>query len=85
MIYIRFSSHRARQYGLRALDRKPQAYWSMRRRTHPGGVYAVTEAEIATMRVSWRHARFTRLRGPFADLRQCWSEGSGLGGSEWIE
>jgi len=73
MIYIRFSSHRARAYGLRALDRKPQAYYSFKRRTHPGGVYAVTEDEARAMRAYSNHARFTRLRGPFEDLWECWS------------
>lgn len=72
MIYIRFSSHRARDYGLRAIDRKPQAYWSLTRNTHPGGVYAVTEAEAEQMRAYSDHARFTRLRGPYDDLRECW-------------
>lgn len=71
MLYIRFSSHRARQYGLRALDRKPQAYWSLARRTHPGGVYAVTEDEARAMREYSNHARFTRLRGPYTDLHPC--------------
>ena len=74
MIYIRFSSHRARDYGLRALDRQTQqAYFSCRRDTGPGGVYLMTEAEIATMRAYSRHARFTRLRGPYTDLLLCWS------------
>ena len=68
MIFIRFASHRARHNGLAALTRKPQAYWSLHRRTGPGGVYAVTEDEIKAM----RSARFTRLRGPYADLRECW-------------
>jgi hypothetical protein len=73
VIYIRFSSHRAREYGLRALDRKPQAYWSLKRRTGPGGVYLVTEDEARAMRAYSGHARFTRLRGPFEDLWECWS------------
>ena len=80
LIYIRFGSHRARQYGLRALDRKPRAYWSMQRKTGPGGVYAVTEDEARAMRAYSCHARFTRLRGPFTDLCECWS-GDYLGAS----
>ena len=74
MIYIRFASHRAREYGLRALDRQPQAYWSLARETGPGGVYAVTEAECQAMRAYSDHARFTRLRGPYEDLRECWKD-----------
>lgn len=73
LIYIRFGSHRARQYGLGALDRKPQGYWSMTRHTHPGGVYAVTAAEYARIRET-SHAPCTRLRGPYDDLMECWSE-----------
>lgn len=72
MPFIRFGSHRARMYGLQALPRKPQAYWSFKRDTGPGGVYEVTEEEIARMRASSHHARFTRLRGPYDDLRECW-------------
>jgi hypothetical protein len=45
----------------------------MTRHTHPGGVYAVTEEEIATMRAASHLVRFTRLRGPHDDLRECWS------------
>lgn len=72
-VYIRFSSHRARQYGLRALPYVPQAFFSLLRETGPGGVYAVSEADITTMREASRHARFTRLRGPYNDLHRCWS------------
>lgn len=71
LIYIRFASHRARHYGLQALDRKPQGFWSLTRKTHPGGVYAVTHDEIAQMRAASDHARFTRVQGPFEDLMQC--------------
>jgi len=72
--YIRFASHRAREYGLRALPRRPQAYYSFRRQTGPGGVYLVTEPEIDQMRASSGHARFTRLRGPVDDLLECWPD-----------
>lgn len=72
LIYIRFQSHRARRYGLQALSRTPTAYWSQTRQTSPGGVYAITEAEVATMRASAVHARLTRIRGPFNDLQECW-------------
>ena len=73
MIFIRFGSHRAREYGLRAIDREPQAYFAVRRNTGPGGVYLVSEAEISAMRAYSRLVRFTRLRGPFTDLLECWS------------
>lgn len=74
MIYIRFASHRARQHGLRELDREPQGYWSMRRESYPGGIYGVTEAEYQKLRASVsHHVRFTKIRGPYDDLRKCWS------------
>jgi hypothetical protein len=73
LIFIRFSSHSSRSYALRALDRKPQGYWSLKRKTGPGGVYAVTEAEIAILRQS-RYVHFTRVRGPHDDLLECWSD-----------
>lgn len=71
-VYIRFSSHRARTYGLRAIERQPQAYWSLKRETGPGGVYAVTPAELHVMLEYSRHVRLTCLRGPYEDLRECW-------------
>ena len=74
MPFIRFSSHRARSYGLRALDRHPQAYFSFHRKTGPGGVYEVTAEEIARMKARLGHARFTVLRAPYSDLIQCWPE-----------
>ena len=70
-VFVRFGSHRARDYGLRAIGRHPQAFWSLRRNTHPGGVYEITEAEVSVIQQE-PHARFTRLRGPFDDLRRCW-------------
>jgi hypothetical protein len=72
LVFIRFSSHRARSYGLRALNRTPIAYFSLRRETGPGGVYRVSEDEVEVMRTSSKHARFSRLRGPFDDLSPCW-------------
>lgn len=71
MPFVKFTSHRARDYGLRALDRKPTAYFSLNRDTGKG-VYEVTEEEIAKMRDSSSHAHFTRLRAPHTDLMQCW-------------
>lgn len=71
MPYIRFGSHRARQYGLQALDRRPQGFWSLRRRTGPGGVYLLTDAEVERMRAYSDHARFTVVRGPYDDLLEC--------------
>lgn len=72
-MFVKFGSHRARQYGLRALDRKPQAYYSFARKTGPGGVYKVTIAEAERMRASSVHAKFTVLRGPYEDLQECFS------------
>lgn len=72
MIYIRFASHRAREYGLRCVHRKAQSFYSWDRSFHPGGVFAVTEDECERMRAYSTHARFTRLRGPYDDLRECW-------------
>jgi hypothetical protein len=78
VIYIRFGSHRAREYGLRALGRRPQAYFSLTRETGPGGVYAVSEEEYTAIRAAiagarWQHS-VTRLRGPYDDLMECWSD-----------
>ncbi len=70
-IYVKFGSHRAREYALRSLKRRPQAYWSLRRNTGPGGVYAVTSVEIARFRRE-AHAKFTILRAPYDDLMPCW-------------
>lgn len=72
MVYIRFGSHRAREYGLQAIERKPQAYWSLRRQSYPGGIYLVTAEEIAQMRAASRHVRLTVLRPPYDDLMMCW-------------
>lgn len=71
-VYVKFGSHRAREYGFRAIGRKPQGYWSLRRRTGPGGCYAITHDEVVQMRAYSKHARFTILRGPFQDLNKCW-------------
>lgn len=71
-MFIRFSSHRARHYGLRAITRTPTAFYSLRRATGPGGVYQVTPAEALVMRESSGHARFTELRAPYDDLMECW-------------
>lgn len=72
MVYIKFGSHRARDYGMRAIGRKAQGYWSLRRNTGPGGCYTVTRAEVEKMRAYSKHARFTILRGPYMDLSPCW-------------
>lgn len=72
MVYIRFGSHRARRYGLRAIPRKPQAYFSFQRATGPGGCFLVSEEEIAQIQAYSRHARLTRMRAPFGDLSPCW-------------
>lgn len=71
-LFIRFGSHRAREYGLRAIERKPIAYFSLRRATGPGGCYRVTVPEAQAIRAYSRHARYTVLRGPFGDLSPCW-------------
>lgn len=74
-VYVRFASHRAREYGLRALTRTPQAFYSLRRETGRG-VYALTAEELATIRASVARARWatsiTVLRGPYDDLHPCW-------------
>jgi len=71
MVFVKFGSHRHRHDALNALVRKPQAYWSMKRRA-TGGYYLLSEMEIARVeRVTRR--KLTRLRGPFTDLMECWS------------
>lgn len=76
MRFIRFGSRRARHYGLEAIKRRPKSYYSWQRTTYPGGVYAVTDEEIAQMRSYSSHARFTVLRKPYGDLMECilWSK-----------
>jgi hypothetical protein len=71
MIFIRFTSHRARDCGLRAILRCPDAYYSFRRKSGPGGIYAVSPEEADTMRKYSSLVHFTRLRGPYDDLRRC--------------
>lgn len=56
MILVAFPSHRARQYGLRAIGRKATAYcyydWARRvPTTAKGGAYAVTRKELETLKV----------------------------------
>lgn len=72
MKFVKFTSHRARDYALRELERKPTSFFSTQRETGTGGVYEVTEAEIVAMRNGSRHARFTILRPPYDDLMECW-------------
>jgi hypothetical protein len=72
MVFIRFGSHRARDYGLRALSRRPKSFFSLRRNTSPGGVYQVTLAEVALMRAYSQHARFTSFKDR-GDLSPCWT------------
>lgn len=72
-VYVRFGSHRARDYGFRALGRKPQGFFSNNRETGPGGTYLVTPDELEVMRNFSRLVRFTILRGPHNDLMKCWS------------
>lgn len=67
-MFVMFQSHRQRQNGLEAIGRKPQGYWSLKRKTHKG-VYDVTPEEAEIMRA---YADFTVLRGPYDDLLQCW-------------
>lgn len=76
MPYIKFPSHRARQYALRELEARGvaecQAYYSWRR-SEGNGIYLVTDEQLAVLdHAHSQHVRFTRLRGPFDDLRMCW-------------
>lgn len=76
MPFIKFTSHRSRDYALQCLDRKPPAYFSYKRETGRG-VYELTHQEIATIRTHSRAGGFTLLRGPYDDLMQCWGTGAG--------
>lgn len=74
LIFIRFTSHRARQNAFDELSRTPQGYWSLTRKTHPGGVYAITREEVLQLRAAHAYGiRFTLVRGPWDDLMTCWS------------
>jgi hypothetical protein len=72
--YIRFTSHRARSSALEILTDagygRPQGYWSLKRSTHPGGVYQLTEAQVALIKGA-HLVHFTQIRGPYHDLLLC--------------
>lgn len=73
--FIRFGSHRARDYGFRVLgldNQRTQSFYSLRRNTASGGVYLLTPEQIAAIR-GQHLVNFTVLRGPFDDLLHCWS------------
>lgn len=71
--FVRFHSHRARDYGLRVLDRYPKAFYSLSHRPEKAGIYLVTPAEADKMRKSSSHARFDILKLPEAfNLAPCW-------------
>lgn len=73
-MFIKFSSHRARDNCLRALGRKgDQSYYisftSKRSEMHHQGIYDIPKEELEKIKdiKGW-----TRLRGPFDDLMKCW-------------
>lgn len=70
--FVSFPSHRAREYGLRALDRHPKSYFSFKRKLGHGGTYRVSKEEIDTMRAYSKHARFSIVKNPY-DLQPCWT------------
>ncbi len=75
MKYVRFTSHRARQYAFRALgydrEHSPEGFYSFRRPMAPGGCYRLTDEEVERIR-GMHLVHFTILRGPYDDLLRCW-------------
>ncbi len=69
-VFVKFTSHRSRDYGLREIGKR-QSYFSTKRKTGYG-VYPATYLEIQTLRKCNR-ARFTILRAPYEDLMECWT------------
>ncbi len=69
MIFVRCHSNRARHHLLVALDREPQAYWTMQRLNHRG-VYRVDVGELEIARAIVGVAR-VRDPGQY-NFMPCW-------------
>jgi len=69
-IFVRFSSHRARQKGLARLQDNHEAHYSFERRSH-GGYYKITSGDFERLKAA-NVKGWTRLSGPYGDLRHCW-------------
>ena len=67
-IFIKFSSHRSREYGLQELGAR-QAFYSLYRETGRG-CYQVEESELLKLKENKR-IHFSKLRAPFDDLHEC--------------
>lgn len=70
MAYVKFTSHRSRDYAARKLGGLGQSYYSFQRDTGYG-TYQLTDEQIASIRGA-HLIHFTRLRGPYTDLLRCW-------------
>lgn len=70
VVFIRYVSHRARHRLYIFLERKPTSYYSLRRPC-TYGIGAITPEEEAQLRKA-KVKGWTRLRGPYEDLCQCW-------------
>jgi hypothetical protein len=77
MTFVKFPSHRARQYALRELrmagllTEPLQGYYSYDRSLHHG-CYEMSDAQVNAIETSsCRLVHFTKLRGPFTDLIKC--------------
>ncbi len=68
---VKFSSHRARDNGLRMLDRKPMGLCSLGRETGHG-VYVVTPAELAMLKERTNKKSTVTKFKDGSDLFKCW-------------
>ena len=70
-MFVKFTSHRARQRALVFLNPKPQGFYSLTRKT-TYGVYEISEKNYRRLKYKGCHG-MTRLRGPYDDLCKCWT------------
>lgn len=69
--FIKFNSHRAREYGLALIGKRP-SFFSFDRDTGRGA-FQVSEKEIAQLKDSPRAHYFSVMREPYNDLAKCWT------------
>ena len=70
-VFVKFGSHRTRDYGLRLIERLgAQGYYSWSRNTGHG-VYEVTEDELKLLKEMIKRGTPTRFKDG-DDLMKCW-------------
>jgi hypothetical protein len=89
MVYVKFTSHRSRDYGFRAIASagldKPQGFYSWSRNFHPGGCYQLSDEQFKALTASTsRLVRYTKVRGPYTDLLECWFQHAGTTAKQWV-